>query len=157
MRPVIALAFLLLAPLARADETEITFRGQGGIVLSGTLTTPDGVIGKVPAMLLLPGSGPTDRDGNQLMANLRTDLLKGVAEGLAAAGIASLRFDKRAHMRYQKVWPKKISDMADFFDYDKFVADAGASHNFKRGGDGFSGAFVPELNPAIVSFLRKNL
>jgi pimeloyl-ACP methyl ester carboxylesterase len=61
--------------------------------LYGTLTAPakgDGA----PVALILAGSGPTDRDGNNAMG-LRTDMLKLLAQGLAAHGIATLRADKR--------------------------------------------------------------
>ena len=40
-------------------------------------------------------SGPTDRDGNSRLIPGRNDSLKLLAEGLASAGIASLRYDKR--------------------------------------------------------------
>lgn len=47
----------------------------------------------LPVVLMLAGSGPTDRDGNQ--PGLRTDLLRMLAEDLAVRGVASLRVDKR--------------------------------------------------------------
>lgn len=62
--------------------------------LQGTLLLPDRR-GPVPAVLLIAGSGPTDRDGNSAIAGVRPATLKRIAEGLAANGIASLRFDKR--------------------------------------------------------------
>lgn len=46
-----------------------------------------------PVVLILAGSGPTDRDGNQ--PGMRIDNLKLLAQGLADQGIASLRIDKR--------------------------------------------------------------
>lgn len=48
-----------------------------------------------PIVLLVGGSGPTDRDGNLLGAPGRHDALRPLAESLAVNGIASLRFDKR--------------------------------------------------------------
>ena len=47
-----------------------------------------------PAILLLAGSGPTDRDGNS-GAGVHADSYKLLAEGLAAKNISSLRVDKR--------------------------------------------------------------
>ena len=47
-----------------------------------------------PVVLMIAGSGPTDRDGNSV-AGLRTDSYKLLAQGLAAKGITSLRVDKR--------------------------------------------------------------
>jgi pimeloyl-ACP methyl ester carboxylesterase len=46
-------------------------------------------------VLIHPGSGPTDRDGNSLLLPGDNDALKMLAEGLSEAGIASLRIDKR--------------------------------------------------------------
>jgi len=45
-------------------------------------------------VLMIPGSGPTDRDGNNPMG-VKAASLRLLAEGLAAHGIASVRVDKR--------------------------------------------------------------
>lgn len=47
-----------------------------------------------PVVLILPGSGPTDRDGNN-PGGVAAGTYRLLAEGLAARGIASLRVDKR--------------------------------------------------------------
>jgi uncharacterized protein len=60
--------------------------------LQGTLTLPSGC-GPVPAVLIIAGSGPTDRDGNSGAA-LQTDMYRLIAEGLGARGVAVLRYDK---------------------------------------------------------------
>ena len=64
------------------------------------LATPTGTLagtlmraGKIAA-LIIAGSGPTDRDGNSVL-NLRSNAYKLLAEGLAAEGISTLRYDKR--------------------------------------------------------------
>ena len=62
--------------------------------LSGTLLLPEGA-GPWPAALLIAGSGPTDRDGNNPLLQIRVNNLKRLAQELAARGIASLRYDKR--------------------------------------------------------------
>jgi pimeloyl-ACP methyl ester carboxylesterase len=67
---------------------------SGSVVVRGELWVPKGAPGKVPVVLLIAGSGPTDRDGNSLLG-LRTDAYRMVAEGLATRGIATLRYDKR--------------------------------------------------------------
>ena len=60
--------------------------------LHGTLLTPDG--DTRAAALIVPGSGPTDRDGdNPLGVSAASYRL--LAEGLASHGVATLRFDKR--------------------------------------------------------------
>lgn len=73
-------------------EHEVHLPVSSGL-LAGTLTQP-----RVPtedAALIFAGSGPTDRDGNPTTLPGRNDCLKMLAAGLAQAGIASLRFDKR--------------------------------------------------------------
>jgi pimeloyl-ACP methyl ester carboxylesterase len=47
----------------------------------------------VPVVLIVPGSGPTDRNGNGPL--VRTSAYRLLAEGLASRGIASVRIDKR--------------------------------------------------------------
>ncbi len=87
-----ALTFLAVGP-AWAGEQEVSIPG-GKAPLYGTLLMPDAQQ-PVPAVLLLPGSGPTDRDGNAPVPGHKPATYKLIAEGLAAHGIASLRVDKR--------------------------------------------------------------
>ena len=61
--------------------------------LYGTLLKPNHINGKIPVALIIAGSGPTDRDGNNAM--MKNNSLKMLAESLANNGIASLRYDKR--------------------------------------------------------------
>jgi pimeloyl-ACP methyl ester carboxylesterase len=110
-------------------EREVTFAGAGGLQLRGTLVLPSGIKGKAPGVLLLSGSGPTDRNGNA-PPSIVTDLLKQIAERLAAEGYASLRFDKRAAHGYLTLWPKEVAALNDFFSWDNFVGDARAGLAF---------------------------
>lgn len=110
-------------------EREVTFTGAGGWQLRGTLVLPAGKKGKVPGALLLPGSGPTDRNGNQ-PPQIVTDLLKQIAERLAADGYASLRFDKRATHVYMSSWPKSVAELNEFFAWENFLGDARAGLAF---------------------------
>jgi pimeloyl-ACP methyl ester carboxylesterase len=72
-------------------EEEVTFGGGAqGNLLAGTLTLPKGD-GPFPAVLLIAGSGPQDRD--ESLANHRPFLL--IADALTRKGIAVLRYDKR--------------------------------------------------------------
>ncbi len=114
------------------------------LTLEGTLQLPEDAKGKVPALLLLPGSGPTDRNGNSGLG-ITTDLLKQIAEELAKNGIASLRFDKRAIARYAATWPKDARAMNKFFDWDHFVGDAAAGLDFL--------ASQPEVDKSRVGIL----
>jgi len=49
---------------------------------------------KAPVVLIIPGSGPTDRDGNNPMG-LSAAPYRLLAEALAAKGVSSVRVDKR--------------------------------------------------------------
>jgi fermentation-respiration switch protein FrsA (DUF1100 family) len=60
--------------------------------LQGTLDLPNGT-SPCPVVVIVAGSGPTDRDGNQPL--MKNDSLKLLGQALAAKGIAALRYDKR--------------------------------------------------------------
>lgn len=128
MTPV--LLGLVLGANAAPLEREVRFNGRDGFELVGTLTSPARAV-RSPAVLLLPGSGPTNRDGNQ-PPMLVTDLLKTIAADLAEHGVASLRFDKRATHVYAKQWPRDAAAMPRFFDWDAFVSDAEAAFAFLK-------------------------
>ncbi|WP_407495412.1 alpha/beta hydrolase [Pseudooceanicola sp. MF1-13] len=51
--------------------------------------------GAVDIVVLVPGSGPTDRDGNSAQTKLSSDSYRLLAQGLVDQGIACLRVDKR--------------------------------------------------------------
>lgn len=61
--------------------------------IHGTLSLPD-VEGPVPVVLIIAGSGPTDRDGNNPMAG-KNNSYHMLADSLKKSGIASVRYDKR--------------------------------------------------------------
>ena len=124
---ILQLAFILAYPhLPTNADTEgvIAFTGQGGLKMEGTLAFPADAKG-APCVLLMPGSGPTDRDGNQ--ATLKTDVLKQIADRLKTEGIATFRFDKRPVSRYQSQWPKTVEAMNEFFSVENHLADAEAA------------------------------
>lgn len=76
-----------------AHETPVALKTGTG-VLHGTLEIPAGSP-PYPVALIIAGSGPTDRNGNDAKAGLETDCYKDLASALAKHGIASLRYDKR--------------------------------------------------------------
>lgn len=99
MRLIVVL-FLLCFGSANCQETPTYSEEEVSIVLEegtlfGTLTIPVGKKKKIPVVLLIPGSGPTDRDCNSPALGLRTDAFVMLAHGLAENGIATLRIDKR--------------------------------------------------------------
>lgn len=72
-------------------ETNVSLTVPPG-TLSGTLAMP---AKPDTAVLLIAGSGPTNRDGNSTIPGVRPNTLKLLAQELAARGIATLRTDKR--------------------------------------------------------------
>lgn len=123
--PAFGLSLQDAADRDQPRSAELTFKGAGNVELPGTLLLPRGE-GPFPGVLLLPGSGPTDRDGNQPPA-FRTDLLRQIAEDLAERGVASFRFDKRAAHANAGLWPRTPEDIGAFFAWDHFVKDATAA------------------------------
>lgn len=99
MKKLFVLAALLFLSFVDAqNKTQVPFT-ETPIVLKinidqlfGTLTMPD-LKTKCPVALIISGSGPTDRNGNNPM--MKNNSLKMLAEALAKNGIASLRYDKR--------------------------------------------------------------
>jgi len=85
--------------------------------LPGTLTLPNGP-GPFPAVVLVAGSGPADRDETVGDDKPFRDL----AWGLAAQGIAVLRYDKRT-----LVYGARITTLRNFTVQDEFVDDAVAA------------------------------
>ncbi len=84
--------FSLIFFVANIFAQEIMITGDG-VDLFGTLTMPEGENVKV-ICVIVPGSGPTDRDGNSALG-LQADTYKQLAEALSEKGIASFRYDKR--------------------------------------------------------------
>jgi dienelactone hydrolase len=90
------------APPAYADPSAFTERelalGDSARPLPGTLTVPVGA-SAVPAVVLVHGSGPNDRDETLLARKVFKDL----AWGLGSRGIAVLRYDKRTKVHPQQM------------------------------------------------------
>ena len=82
-----------IAPVV-AVESPYTIK-SGALELGGTLVIPRGATGRVPVVVIIAGSGPTDRNGNSLMG-IRPNSYAQLAWQLAGRGIATLRYDKRA-------------------------------------------------------------
>ncbi len=116
---------------ARAEGSksrQVRFPGAGGIELAGTLVLPmNSELQKVPGVVLIAGSGPTDRDGNNPLIPAKIDLLKQIAELLAEAGIASIRYDKRGIGQSTKA-PAKLADQELFFAWENFIGDVQLAH-----------------------------
>jgi pimeloyl-ACP methyl ester carboxylesterase len=128
-------------PPAYADpaafrEVEVTV-GKAPWALPGTLTLPAGE-GPFPAVVLVHGSGPNDRDESIGPNRPFQDL----AWGLATRGVAVLRYDKRT-----KVYGARVP--ADIGLDDEVIDDAVAALALARG--------RPEIDPHRVVVVGHSL
>jgi len=95
-----AIVFFLVSCIVVRAQNNDTLSTQSVILktatgeIFGTLTLPTNNNKKFPVALIIAGSGPTDRDGNNM--SMKNNSLKMLAEALSKQGIASLRYDKRA-------------------------------------------------------------
>lgn len=109
------------APPEGITETELTF-GKSGWELTGTLTLPAGK-GPFPAVILVHGSGPNDRDETVGPNKPFRD----IAMGLAQKGIATFRYDKRT-LAHQK----EFASLTDYTVYDETIEDAVLAYELLR-------------------------
>ena len=120
------MVFALVAASAgaqSASEHVSLPRASGAIV--GTLLTPTTSV-RVPLVVIIAGSGPTDRDGNG--PGIRPGNLRLLAEALAQRGIATLRYDKRG------VAGSVTAATTEFeLRFDMYADDAAAWVNKYRG------------------------
>lgn len=111
---------VLLVSAAQAHTIEEPWESGG---LHGTIAKPAGHA-RGPAVLIIAGSGPTDRNGNGPAQavnapKLLTDTYKLIAAGLAENGILSLRYDKRGVAESRGLVTRE-----DDVVFDSFVGDA---------------------------------
>ena len=141
----------------RFREEEVTV-GSGEWALPGTLTLPVGE-GPFPALVLVHGSGPHDRD-ETIGPNKP---FKDLAWGLASRGIAVLRYEKRT-----KVYGLKLSALPGLTAKEEIVDDVIAAANLLRGrkeidsrrisvlGHSLGGTLIPRIgkaDPGIAGFI----
>lgn len=91
MSPVVLLAAILASQSLPIVSEEVSFVA-GGRTIPGTIVHP--ASGKGAGLLLLAGSGPTDRDWNSPLLPGKNGSAKLLAEALGARGVTVLRFDK---------------------------------------------------------------
>ena len=125
---VIAAAIAMLSAPASAIEQPAQLRTATG-TLHGTLDLPAGTA-PCPVVVIIAGSGPTDRDGNQPL--FRNDSLKLLGRALAAKGIAALRYDKRGIGESAAAGPAEKE-----LRFEVYVGDAVQWLAWLRGNDRF--------------------
>ncbi len=155
---LLIVAWVLLSSGAQAQsglvaqqEREVTYSGVGGVTLAGTLLLPrhrqDELL---PGVIIVVGSGPVDRNGNA-GPQLTSNLYHQIADQLASAGIASLRYDKRGVGASE---PPPIDDsepmtnqvaLVAFMAWDNYVGDAAATLDYLQR--------QPEIDPTRTAML----
>ena len=119
-------------------ERDVTV-GEGQWKLPATLTVPAGQ-GPFPAIVLVHGSGPNDRD--ETVGG--TKVFKDLAEGLASRGVVVLRYEKRTRQ-----YSAAMAGLASFTVEDEAVEDAVKGAALLRA--------QPEVNPKRVFVLGHSL
>lgn len=138
---ILFLTVLFLSVINAQNKKEITFKETPAILkinndqLYGTLTTPD-ESKKMAVALIISGSGPTDRNGNNPM--MKNNSLKMLAEVLAKNGIASLRFDKRGIGESKAAGGATESTLV----FENYIQDAKSWINYLRQDKRFSKIIV---------------
>ncbi|NQW36191.1 MAG: alpha/beta hydrolase [Flavobacteriales bacterium] len=106
---------ILIGQTKNFTETDLNIPSVK-VTVNGTLLMPI-AIEKPKLIILIPGSGPTDRNGNQ--GQIQTNATKYLAEALSDKKIATYRFDKSA---------LALSKQKDFKEesvvFDDFIVDA---------------------------------
>lgn len=127
-KAITALAAMALATTASAEPRAITAKGPEGD-LAGTLIP---AAEDRPTVLIIPGSGPTDRDGNNPMG-VTAAPYRLLAEALATRGIGSIRIDKRGMFGSQAAVPNPndVTIAAYAADVRRWIASARAETGVK--------------------------
>jgi len=121
MKKALVLFVILFSTLAFSQEkiefskTDIEINS----LLKGTLYSPLKQSKKTNLVILIAGSGPTDRDGNQ--KGLTNNSLKLLAEAIANNGIAVYSYDKRI---FAQIASGKLDEAS--LSFDNFIDDAKA-------------------------------
>jgi pimeloyl-ACP methyl ester carboxylesterase len=115
-------------------ESEIVLKTSTGDIF-GTLTLPDKPK-RTPVVLIIAGSGPTDRDGNS-PAGVKANTYKMLAESFAVNGISSLRYDKRAIAK-----SKDAATSESELRFENYINDAAGWINMLKKDKRFSKVIV---------------
>ena len=124
--------FMSLGLTVSAQQREVVVECEWGNI-SATIDMPDA--GSNTAVLIVAGSGPTDRNGNS-GAGLNTYSYKMLGETLAHSGYAVMRYDKRGIGGS----PIPAEDVPNLV-FEDYIDDARACANFLRA-EGFERVIV---------------
>ncbi|MGG4264754.1 alpha/beta hydrolase family protein [Peribacillus simplex] len=126
--------------LLKKSNQEVAEKESGEVVqanlkkgtINGLLEIPKNK-GPFPVMIIIAGSGPTDKDGNTIASPGKNNSLKMLAESLAEKGIASIRYDKRGIGENMKLAGKE-----EDLRFEQYIDDAAAWVQFAKKDGRFS-------------------
>ncbi|WP_236694861.1 alpha/beta hydrolase family protein [Peribacillus butanolivorans] len=126
--------------LLKKSEEKVEEKRSGEVVqadlkkgtMYGLLETPKDE-GPFPVMIIIAGSGPTDKDGNSIALPGKNNSLKLLAESLAEKGIASIRYDKRGIGENMNLAGKE-----EDLRFEQYIDDATAWVQFAKKDSRFS-------------------
>jgi pimeloyl-ACP methyl ester carboxylesterase len=130
------LSLLLIVIYSNINSQELTYVTKDIAInplIDGTLLTPNAIDAPKLA-IIIAGSGPTDRDGNQNF--MRNNSLKKLSESLTTAGIATFRYDKRI---VKQITSNNIDPDIKF---DDFVTDAISVVDYFKQSNAFSNIYI---------------
>ncbi|MBN8820734.1 MAG: alpha/beta fold hydrolase [Spirosoma sp.] len=133
---------IALNALAQTEEPlqyKIGVPAGADLTLEGTLTLPDQAKKPFPVVLLIAGSGPTDRDCNSGYG-LKSNAFKMLADSLVKKGIAVARYDKRGSGTNLKAAVTALKSEEHRFDF--YVSDAVGFIRQLQADKRFSNVFV---------------
>lgn len=130
------------APSAGVTEEAIQV-GEAPWELPGLLTLPENAQGPLPAVVLVQGSGPSDRNESVGAVKPFYDL----AQALAAQGIAVVRYDKRTY-----VYGEEIASSAS---YSSFTVEEETIQDAIAAGELLAGD--PRIDPDRIYLLGHSL
>ncbi len=116
MKKLLILTLLMLGKTWAQEKNFTTQELNVNALLKGTLYSPNKATQNTDLAIIIAGSGPTDRNGNQV--GLENNSLKYLAESLAQNQIAAYTFDKRiiAQMAQGTLSEKDLS-------FEDFISD----------------------------------
>src|SRR5262249_32653231 len=127
-----------------AQDVPVTFTSDGVTVYGSLLLPPAAPGERLPAALILAGSGPTDRNGNSALICGGAPVINKLADfaqALAGDGVASVRYRKLGSG--QTGLPSSVN--LDAIGFDLFVNEARAAYDYLRS--------RPEVDPNRVFVL----
>lgn len=103
-------------------------------IIDGTLLVPESDTA-IPLAILIAGSGPTDRDGNQPV--MKNNSFRFLAEDLYKKDIATFRYDKRI---VKQIIDRKVKE--EDIRFDQFIEDATDVLNYFKEDERFSKIYI---------------